>query len=596
MNITYPRNLLFAAAFVTAGMTGCHSNQPTITDANNTADPADANLAASDGSIPDGSTQQPVSNGQQASAYVRPMTRAHVLGARAQNEASVQSEEYAGQQAAPIERRAPEDDSEYANQQQPAYANDGSGDAYDQGVQQGMDAVEEADQPPPPLPVYQQPACDDPNSLWTPGYWNYAPAGYYWVPGAWVAAPYAGALWTPGYWGYYSHRYRFHHGFWGPHVGYYGGIPYGFGYTGYGYQGGYWNHDQFQYNRAVNRVNTTRITNVYNRTVIINNNVTYNRISYNGGNGGIQVQPRPAELAAMRETHVPPMQSQLQLRQVAAGNRQQFFAENHGRPADIAVAQPLQAQRGIPPPAVRLASANAPRPTAPAGVQPGRMNGPGQPAVAAQPMQRVTTRQETQPQGERPFDAQRQAAPNQQRQNVPNQQRQNVPNQQQPAVQQRLNSQVNQQRLAAQRQTPQQRLHSEQGQGNDQQRVDAADQREHQQHLANEQHLSSQQQQHPVAQQRQAVPQPQRPVQQQTRSAQPVAAPTPETVRPQSNFSQPTFTQPRQPEYAPRPAEPRTQPVQPQIALPHPQSVAPRPSAPAGPPPSASHGEAGRPH
>ena len=50
---------------------------------------------------------------------------------------------------------------------------------------------------PPPLPVYQQPELTDPGDEWTPGYWNYAQTGYYWVPGAWVAPPYSGALWTP---------------------------------------------------------------------------------------------------------------------------------------------------------------------------------------------------------------------------------------------------------------------------------------------------------------------------------------------------------------------------------------------------------------
>ena len=61
-----------------------------------------------------------------------------------------------------------------------------------------------ADQPPPELPVYEQPVAPGPNYIWTPGYWDYAPIGYYWVPGVWVAAPYPGALWTPCYWGFYG--------------------------------------------------------------------------------------------------------------------------------------------------------------------------------------------------------------------------------------------------------------------------------------------------------------------------------------------------------------------------------------------------------
>ena len=49
--------------------------------------------------------------------------------------------------------------------------------------------------------------------LWTPGYWSYAPQGYYWVPGAWAWPPQIGfSLWTPGYWGFMAgpHRYNYH--------------------------------------------------------------------------------------------------------------------------------------------------------------------------------------------------------------------------------------------------------------------------------------------------------------------------------------------------------------------------------------------------
>ena len=43
-------------------------------------------------------------------------------------------------------------------------------------------------------------------------------------------------------------------GYWAPEVGFYGGIDYGFGYTGYGYEGGYWNDRAFFYNTAVNNI------------------------------------------------------------------------------------------------------------------------------------------------------------------------------------------------------------------------------------------------------------------------------------------------------------------------------------------------------
>ena len=99
----------------------------------------------------------------------------------------------------------------------------------------------QASEPPPPLPEYSQPPAPGDDYIWTPGYWSYANAGYYWVPGAWVLAPYVDALWTPPWWGYDNGYYHWHSGYWGPHIGYYGGINYGYGYTGRGYYGAYWN-------------------------------------------------------------------------------------------------------------------------------------------------------------------------------------------------------------------------------------------------------------------------------------------------------------------------------------------------------------------
>src|SRR3984893_5048541 len=132
---------------------------------------------------------------------------------------------------------------------------------------------------PPALPVYVQPVCPAPGYIWTPGYWAYGPDGYYWVPGTWVMAPAVGVLWTPGYWGWGGGVYLWHAGYWGPHVGFYGGINYGFGYGGVGFAGGEWRGGVFNYNRSVTNVNTTVITNVYNKTVIVNNN----HVAFNGG-------------------------------------------------------------------------------------------------------------------------------------------------------------------------------------------------------------------------------------------------------------------------------------------------------------------------
>jgi hypothetical protein len=163
---------------------------------------------------------------------------------------------------------------------------------------------------PPALPVYEQPLCPAEGYIWTPGYWayDYDYSDYYWVPGTWVLAPQPGYFWTPAYWGWGGDRFIFHEGYWGPRVGFYGGINYGYGYSGNGYQGGRWDHDRFFYNRSVNHVNVTNIHNVYNTTVI--SNVTVNRVSYNGGNGGINARPTPEQEEALRDRHIPPIAAQ----------------------------------------------------------------------------------------------------------------------------------------------------------------------------------------------------------------------------------------------------------------------------------------------
>ena len=190
---------------------------------------------------------------------------------------------------------------------------------------------------PPALPIYAQPLCPGPGYIWTPGYWAWGPAGYYWVPGTWVMAPEPGLLWTPGYWGWGGGVYMWHAGYWGSHVGFYGGVNYGFGYVGVGYEGGYWNHGVFLYNRAVNNVNVTVVHNVYNRTVIVRNQ---SRVSFNGGPGGIAARPTRDDEAAARDRHFQPTGMQMQHEHAAGNNRALLASENHGRPAIAATQRP----------------------------------------------------------------------------------------------------------------------------------------------------------------------------------------------------------------------------------------------------------------
>jgi hypothetical protein len=202
---------------------------------------------------------------------------------------------------------------------------------------------------PPPLPVYAQPVCPGDGYLWTPGYWSWDPddGDYFWVPGTWVLPPTVGVLWTPGWWGWGGGGFIFHEGFWGPRVGFYGGINYGFGYFGEGYEGGRWDNGRFFYNRSVNNVNITNIHNVYNTTVVNN---TVNRVSYNGGNGGITARPSAQDEAAARESHIPPAAAQTQHVQAARSDRQLRASVNQGKPPIAATPKPgaLQDRAVVP--------------------------------------------------------------------------------------------------------------------------------------------------------------------------------------------------------------------------------------------------------
>jgi hypothetical protein len=192
---------------------------------------------------------------------------------------------------------------------------------------------------PPALPIYDQPICPAPGYLWTPGYWAYGPDGYYWVPGTWVEPPTVGFLWTPGYWGWGGRGYFWHAGYWGPHVGFYGGINYGFGYGGVGFVGGRWEHGVFAYNTAVMHVNTTVIHNTYvDRTVI--RNVSVNRVSFNGGRGGISARPSAREVSYEHERHIAPTSMQTQHEHFAGSDRTLRASENHGRPPVAATSRP----------------------------------------------------------------------------------------------------------------------------------------------------------------------------------------------------------------------------------------------------------------
>ncbi len=194
---------------------------------------------------------------------------------------------------------------------------------------------------PPAIPVYVQPPCPAAGYIWVPGYWayDYNYDDYFWVPGTWVLAPESGFFWTPGYWAWTGNQFVFYDGYWGPVVGFYGGINYGYGYFGNGYVGGRWENGQFYYNRAVTNVNVTNIRNVYNNTTVINN-TNISRVSYNGGNGGINARPTPQQEAAARERHIAPVAAQTQQVQAARADSQLRASVNLGKPPVAATPMP----------------------------------------------------------------------------------------------------------------------------------------------------------------------------------------------------------------------------------------------------------------
>ena len=191
--------------------------------------------------------------------------------------------------------------------------------------------------PPPELPMYEQPPIPAPGYIWVPGYWAFGRDGYYWVPGTWILPPAPGLLWTPSYWASTDGAYVFVPGYWAPSVGFYGGIDYGFGYSGVGYDGGYWLGSLFFYNRLVNNFGAVHIDHVFTRPVA---DRRHNQVSFTGGQGGTALRPTPEQEALAREKHTAMTPPQFQHERAAALDRALWDSVNHGHPAVAATARP----------------------------------------------------------------------------------------------------------------------------------------------------------------------------------------------------------------------------------------------------------------
>ena len=273
----------------------------------------------------------------------------------------------------------------------------------------------QADEPPPPLPDYDQPPIPAPGYYWTPGYWAWNNDDYYWVPGAWVEPPQPGLLWTPGYWAFVGGVYAFRPGYWGHEVGYYGGVDYGYGYGGSGYQGGRWDNDRLFYNTAVNNIGAAHIANVYKQPIV--RNATANRASFNGGPGGVVAAPTAAQSVVDKAQQVPPTAAQRNQARLASVERTQFVSANRGKPAVAATERPgeFKGKGAVPAKAAGKAAlatpAQAPAPVGNALPQP---NPPAEKPIrpeAAPATPNGAKKEEKLPTAERPPAAEKPAAP-----------------------------------------------------------------------------------------------------------------------------------------------------------------------------------------
>jgi hypothetical protein len=211
---------------------------------------------------------------------------------------------------------------------------------------------------PPPLPVEVQPPVPVAGYIWTPGYWAWGVSNYDWVPGAWVAPPVVGLLWTPPWWGWNNGVYAFNAGYWGPTVGFYGGINYGFGYFGSGYWGGRWEGDNFFYNTAVTHVNTTVIHNTFVDKSVVNKQVNASHTSFNGPNG-VKAEPTAEQKAAAENAKKMPPTSEQTARQEAASKDHNLQASvNKGHPNQDAI-KSFNQQHGTSAPGIGAAATGA---------------------------------------------------------------------------------------------------------------------------------------------------------------------------------------------------------------------------------------------
>ncbi len=201
--------------------------------------------------------------------------------------------------------------------------------------------------------------------------------------GTWVRPPTVGVLWTPPYWGWSNGAYAFNQGYWGPHVGFYGGVNYGYGYGGSGYDGGRWNGGNFDYNRSANNFGTVSVQNTYEKTLAVNNRTN---VSYVGGENGLKAEPTADERLADSDRHTPATAEQTRHMTIAASDPALAVSHNNGHPAMAATSRPGEFKNAVD---ARPLPAGAEHAEQPAANEHAAEHAPG-PAIAAHPAEHAS--------------------------------------------------------------------------------------------------------------------------------------------------------------------------------------------------------------
>ena len=189
---------------------------------------------------------------------------------------------------------------------------------------------------PPALPVYTQPPCPVEGYLWTPGYWGYGAAGYYWGSGE--------CGWRCLAWEFCGHRAI------GASLA---GCMAGMQGTG----------DRTWASTAVlttaldmagsaswagiGAVEASFTTapcsmwawvfhNTFVDRTVVNTTVVNNHFSFNG-EGGAMARPTPAEQAVEHENHFQPTPNQVSHENAMAQDRNQLASTNGGHPGTMAM-------------------------------------------------------------------------------------------------------------------------------------------------------------------------------------------------------------------------------------------------------------------